>query len=339
MKLNFYDIRLCRKDEYGKLIRFVHDYWNEGHVFCRSREIFEFQHGDGENGFYDFVIAVHRETEEIHAVLGFITSSRYDGRSADAPQAVCGALWKVRNDVENREVGKLGLGVLYYLIQRYPQSSYITLGLSRYSQQIYQAIHFDFGVMGHYYVANREKKDFHIAYAPVIRKGAEKRKDVHIAALKDIPEFDNHFFPEKNREYLINRYRKHPVYEYELLGIYVKGRLKCIWAVRKISVEGRSCLRLTDMAGEFEGMEGMEGNIQELLADHDAEYMDCYNYGIEKRKFLEAGFLERQGDTIIPNYFEPFERKNVDIHYACYGRRPVVLFKADGDQDRPNLIS
>lgn len=338
MKLNLYEIRLCRKEEYGKLINFIHDYWSEGHIFCRSREIFEFQHGKGEWGVYDFVIAVHKQTEEIHAVLGFITSSRYDKRSMEEPQAIYGALWKVRDDVENKEVRKLGLGVLYDLLKRYPKSSYITLGLSRYSQQIYQSIHFNFGLMEHYYMANQQIKDFRIAYAPVIRKDMVKRNDVTIVRLKDIPEIHNDLFPSKNRQYLLNRYVDHPVYQYELLGIYVKGIIKCIWVVRKITVGERKCLRLVDMVGRLDGLDGMAGNVQELLVMYDAEYIDCYNHGIEKACFLDAGFLEKTGDTIIPNYFEPFERKNVDIHYAYDGKQQVVIFKGDGDQDRPNRI-
>ena len=84
MKLKNYTVRLCRKDEYDKLISFLHDYWSPNHVFCRNKEIFEFQHGKAENGTYDFVIAVNNETDDIHAVLGFIASSRYFGTSYES---------------------------------------------------------------------------------------------------------------------------------------------------------------------------------------------------------------------------------------------------------------
>ena len=102
MRMNLYTIRLCRTDEYGKLIDFFRKYWSENHVFCRNKEIFEFQHGDGQNGTYDFVTAVHNETGEIHAVLGYISSSRYDNGDPAKPQAVYGALWKVRKDIHNK---------------------------------------------------------------------------------------------------------------------------------------------------------------------------------------------------------------------------------------------
>ena len=45
---------------------------------------------------------------------------------------------------------------------------------------------------------------------------------------------------------------------------------------------------------------------------------------------------------VIPNYFEPFEQKNIDIKFAyktAQSLPPVRLFKADGDQDRPSELN
>ena len=39
---------------------------------------------------------------------------------------------------------------------------------------------------------------------------------------------------------------------------------------------------------------------------------------------------------IVPNHFEPFERRNATVRFALKSERPAVLFKGDGDQDRPN---
>ena len=92
------------------------------------------------------------------------------------------------------------------------------------------------------------------------------------------------------------------------------------------------------MIGCLDEIENIEGNIHVFLNESGAEYLDCYNYGINKDVFLKIGFREITGNTVVPNYFEPFEKKNVDIHYASYTKDPVVIFKGDGDQDRPNLL-
>ena len=93
------------------------------------------------------------------------------------------------------------------------------------------------------------------------------------------------------------------------------------------------------MLGDINEELSIEGNIQNLLKEYSAEYIDCYNHGISKEYFYAMGFSEVTGDVVIPNYFEPFEKKNIDIYYASYSRFPTVIFKGDCDQDRPNLLN
>lgn len=337
MKLNLYEIRFCRKDEYDKLIDFIRCHWIKDHIFCQSKEMFEFQHGNASDGYYDFVVAVHKETEEIHAILGFIRSSTYDGCTDEPPQAIYGAVWKVRDDIQNKEIGKLGLGVLYYLIRSFPDSTYITLGLSPYGQTVYNAIHFNFGKTKQYYIASPYVDHFCIAKNPKTEM-AKSNARVFIKKLTEAENISNDFYPDKNATYIRKRYLEHPVYSYELLGVYVDNELICEWVVRTIKREESTCLRLVDMVGSLDGLNDIRGNVIDLLRQYKAEYIDCYNYGIEPEIFKRIGFFEVDDEVIIPNYFEPFERKNIDLHYACDGKKPVVIFKADGDQDRPRYV-
>ena len=46
-------------------------------------------------------------------------------------------------------------------------------------------------------------------------------------------------------------------------------------------------------------------------------------------------FFVMEDGNIIPEYFSPFEQKNVDIYYMSEMDKPI-LFKGDGDMDRPN---
>lgn len=338
MRLNLYEIRYCKKDEYDKLIDFLSKYWKGDHIFCKSKEIFEFQHGKAENGYYDFVVAVHKETQEFHAVLGFIRSSRYDGRVFDNPQAIYGALWKVRDDVHNSEIGKLGLGVLYYLIKSFPNATYVTLGLSKYSQTIYQALHFKFDLMKHYYIANVNVNKYYIIQNPELKDCEKINENIVLRKLKDAVDIKNEYFPDKNPEYIRNRYLRHPTYNYELIGIYREERLVCEWITRKIRVGDAICIRIIDMVGSLEDIGDIYGNVNVYLQEEGAEYIDCYNYGLPQEQFFELGFTVKKADTIVPNYFEPFERSNVDIHCAANGGNDVVIFKGDADQDRPNVV-
>lgn len=339
MDLKLYKIRLCRREEYKKLVDFLRKYWDKNHVFCRNREIFEFQHGDASNGEYDFIVAVHNETNEIHAVLGFISTSRYDGKDAENPEAVFGALWKTRNDIYNNEIGKLGLGVLYFLLKKFPNSAYITLGLSKFSQKIYSALHFDFGVMSHYYIASKYTLQFCIAENPFVNKHSKINNDYSLEEMEDVPmDFSSVYYPNKNREYIKKRYINHPFYKYKLIGVFRYKKVAAIWITRFVDMDGKRCIRIVDIIGNMEGVKNIEGNIHVFLQKYDAEYIDCYNYGIDKKVFFNAGFAIVEDNVVIPNYFEPFEKKSIIIHYAALSKRPIAIFKGDCDQDRPNLL-
>ena len=53
--------------------------------------------------------------------------------------------------------------------------------------------------------------------------------------------------------------------------------------------------------------------------------------------FVNGGFslLKEHDENIIPDYFSPFEQRNIDI-LCDYPNVDVRICKADGDQDRPN---
>ena len=72
-----------------------------------------------------------------------------------------------------------------------------------------------------------------------------------------------------------------------------------------------------------------------------SEYLDLYSYGIKKEYLNLAGFTNRYNTKeIIPDHFETFEKKNIDINFAYISRskKKINLFKGDGDMDRPSKI-
>ncbi|WP_074200908.1 hypothetical protein [Sulfurivirga caldicuralii] len=76
----------------------------------------------------------------------------------------------------------------------------------------------------------------------------------------------------------------------------------------------------------------------------DAEYVDCIQHGVCRGVFERAGMQPlnfQRSEMIVPNYFEPFEQRNVPVYCVADPVPEGVLyrqFKADGDQDRPNLL-
>ena len=78
-------------------------------------------------------------------------------------------------------------------------------------------------------------------------------------------------------------------------------------------------------------MLGTQNQFSKLLGKYDAEYIDFYNFGIEDTTLHNAGFSKKTNSDkiVIPNYFEPFEMKNIDIAFLpIMGRATMDLEEA-----------
>ena len=81
--------------------------------------------------------------------------------------------------------------------------------------------------------------------------------------------------------------------------------------------------------------------MKELLHNNGYEYIDFCQFGVDDSIMKKAGFLlknEIEG-LIVPAYFEPFEQSNVALNFFTTQKEYFRAFKADGDQDRPNIIN
>ena len=121
----------------------------------------------------------------------------------------------------------------------------------------------------------------------------------------------------------------------------MKTKYTSLLITREIQVNDSKVLRVIDFIGEEQDIRNIGQELQNIMNENDYEYIDFYQYGIPEDILNEAGFIKRdKNDTnIIPNYFEPFEKKNVDILIATNVKdNKYFMFKGDGDQDRPNLL-
>lgn len=115
--------------------------------------------------------------------------------------------------------------------------------------------------------------------------------------------------------------------------------MEAVIVMRRITVNDSQVLRIVDYIGNKQALQYLYGEFRRLMNDQ-VEYIDFYCYGFDRTILSRAGFIRREENdcNIIPNYFEPFLQKNVDIWFnsTCEG---ITICKADADQDRPNIIS
>jgi len=111
-------------------------------------------------------------------------------------------------------------------------------------------------------------------------------------------------------------------------------------ATRVATHAGRRAVRVIDYVGPPDAVSGLGALLLPQVRSAGAEYADVYNWGIEPELFERGGFsrVDPNGADIVPDHFEPFERRNVRMRFALKSRRPAVLFKGDSDQDRPNRL-
>ena len=117
------------------------------------------------------------------------------------------------------------------------------------------------------------------------------------------------------------------------------GAVQALLATRCIPVNGTCVLRIVDYTGVPEAFSRLGAAVSRLMADCGAEYADCYCWGIPAQTMAEAGFCARTEDdlNIIPNYLTPPLCENTEYYFFTSEPAAFTMFKADGDQDRPNI--
>lgn len=145
--------------------------------------------------------------------------------------------------------------------------------------------------------------------------------------------------PHKDLWYLCRRYFTFPHLSYQIYSASEEDKLLCYLVCRVVdSGEGR-VLRIVDFIGDTALLPRLGLAIDHLLHQMEAEYAELYCAGVPAETLAAAGFSERCEDSenILPNYLTPPLFENTDYYYFTNKPENFVMFKADGDQDRPNL--
>lgn len=340
-----HEIRYCKADEIGKLVCFINNHWKKNHIFVQSPDLLKWQYYDVKNNRFNFVVAVNGEDGLFDGVLGFIPVSHFDEKLETRDLWL--AIWKV-NDLRS-EPG-MGIDMFYFLKKEYKPSSISAIGISDIAKKIYITLGYKVGRLNHYFIINNSIKEFYIIDNTDINciylnninynKSNSNCKLEEIINTNEIDSVKSKFIPYKSSSYIKNRYLKHPIYKYKLYGVWQDKNLLCAFVTKKIDVNNSSCIRIVDVFGELEYIDNIYYQVQDILIEENAEYIDFMNYGVDEAVINRIGFNKKDESLIIPNFFEPFVRENVSLDFAFKSKaNDYVIFKGDSDQDRPNQIN
>ncbi|OJT97112.1 MAG: hypothetical protein BGN82_01045 [Alphaproteobacteria bacterium 65-7] len=335
----------CRLDQVDELIAFIRDHWSSGHILAKSRAFLDWQHRDEAQDRYNFLLASDSKAG-IVGVLGFIPSSRYDSTFTGRDETIWLTTWKARPDFAHG----IGLMLLRGLMSRTAPACIGAVGLNPATRAIYQALGFRTGKLARHFLLNPAVSDWKLAEIPsgfraaAVKTSAIRRftrvTEGELGGIVTGLDFGADAAPRRSPTYIINRYLRHPYYKYEVHFAAGANRKAALLVTRLCHHDGASALRVVDAIAAPGILADCGEAFNDLLASTGSEYLDFYSssHGDALRSAGVENIAEHPG-LVLPCYFEPFERSNIELNYSLLGvDGEVAIFKGDADQDRPSRL-
>ncbi|WP_155401680.1 hypothetical protein [Chromobacterium violaceum] len=351
------EICFAKISDEPQIVEFLRDHWRADHIFVTNPELMRWQHTSPDNPDSDLTFVLARRTNvdkstEILALLGYIPFRRFDPEANWTELSL--AIWKVRDDAASPG---LGLQLLKIIQRKLTPALICAIGTSQVVRPIYQALNYKVGSLSQAALFPIDIVQSHttatgipnIAHRMIdndagidIRSISGEELPAGIT-IKSIDNLSSGNLPHKSWNYILNRYARHPYYEYEIRTITADSCLRAILIWRKVATPTGSVLRIVDIIGDANVLARCGAVLREELTKSNGEYIDLMHWGVPSEVLLAGGFvqLEDYPELVLPNYFEPFENRNVTIEMAfridpMQTGKTVYLYRADSDQDRPN---
>ncbi|MCR4591444.1 MAG: hypothetical protein K5668_11575 [Lachnospiraceae bacterium] len=339
----YFNFRLACADDTDSIMRFIGDEWKKDHILSKSRELFLWQHGNSEYGDEE-TINIYLMTDKKGSIVGINGFVQYSNDPLKRYISSC--ITKVKADLP---VPMCGVELVKRFKRDVPANAYYSSGTSEKMIPIGKKIfNYTVGLMQQYYILNPTVKSFKIAGINgdlpdlPFENGSVKLEKADFSDVLSKYDFNKKFYDQayKSPEFIEKRYFRHPVYTYNAYGVVTgNGTYGGVILGREIEAEGSKVFRIVDYLGDTGLLGEIGGELRELAENQQYEYVDITAGTLPGDIMKRSGFrLLRQGDdNIIPMHFEPFEKKNVFVRFQK-SSSDIIVFKADGDQDRPNFM-
>ena len=325
--------RLARPEEAERVIDFINENFDWKLPLVNRREFFEFYYHNGEQ----LQFAIAEEDGRMLAVAGYILANH-------APQP---DLWV---SVWVAVKGENGIGLeLMDELPRLTNARVVACNNIRpKTMAFYRFLGWTADRVPHYYRL-APQQEYHLARvqdATILPVQEDLALDTvsSVMRLQGLGMPPSPHTPKKDTWYMVRRYFGFPHLNYQIYSASEQGKLLAYLVARVVDTnpgyeDNVRVLRIVDFIGEDAVLPRLGGAIDRLMHDVGAEYTECYCYGIPAETFAAAGFCERTENSpnVIPNYLTPPLYENTDYYFFTNQPENFVLFKADGDQDRPNL--
>ncbi len=337
-----YNFRMADINDVDDIMLFIKKEWGENHILAKDKQLFIWQYGCQEYGDNNTinVILMTEKDGRIVGMIGFIPYSI---------NKECLNISTAITKIQSKDVMPMvGVELMKRQMAIVGEKANFASGTNPNTiMPIFEKVfHHTVGVMEQYYILNVDVT-YKVA-EPDLSEYIDKY-EIYPYTLHEILSFEeltekydlneiNTHMSIKSPQYINKRYFEHPYYKYRKW--IIKNEEHSAVGVlfgRELEVEGSKILRFVDYRGNLAYLSKLGKAFHELIENEGYEYIDLMVSDLSNYNLKQAGFnkLNPEGKTIIPHYFEPFVKKNIKNYFQTSAE--IVIFKADGDQDRPNI--
>lgn len=324
-----------RKENLEEFRDFCRANWPGEHPLIHNPEMFEYYYRDPDGGI-NFVVARKRGIGGIQSVLGFIKTNQ-----TERPD-----VWT--SYILTKKGSELGLGFkLLELVHKLTNARTIASNnIRKKTRGLYEFLGWYVGGQTQFYRLNENIDKYTICniankfILPVNKSNFEIFKVENGEELSrfEFSEFTENK-PYKDRYYFKKRYCDNPWLKYDIYAMRDCAGTRALLVVREFRQTESVALRVVDYVGERAGIARCGEFLDRLIKQRGADFCDWFAFGVDEGVMAMAGFLPRTPDdpNIIPLYLSPPVMENIDMTFFTSDPDGYAMFRADGDQDRPNL--
>ncbi len=313
---------------------FCRENWPGEHPLIHNHTMFEYYYRDRDDGGLNLAIA-HGEDGTICGVCGYMKTN---GR--ETPD-----IWMSYLLAKKGGAPGLGFRLLGWIQQETRCRTIACNNIRANTRALYEFQGWHVADMTQYYRLNPQKENYTICNISTKKTQSVEESEYQWSLLnkQELEALNFAAFaenkPYKDRSYLEKRYFDHPWLHYDVYAAREHGIVRALLVVRQIDSALGRAIRVVDYIGNRDFAAGCGAGLDRLMQDCGADFCDWFAFGLDDETMARAGFCARTADdpNVIPLYLEPPKLENVTITMCTSDPDGYTMFRADGDQDRPNF--
>ncbi len=312
-------MQLTKINKIKELQDFINQNWKENHILSKNIKVFKFYYKKNSK-FLNIYTTSYKK--EVTSFLGFIPTSKFKNNSTHHKDICYLALWFKSDKANSLDVIKS----FNYLINQKKWDAICVIGINQSVIKIYKKFDFKFSKMYHFY--------------SIVKKKSSYKKEI-INITKKVKFSINDIFSKKDQDYINNKYILNPFYHYKVFKLINKNEISILVARIVFFKElGFNIFRVIDLIGNYNSLIIFKNEINSLALKYNCKFFDFLIGGnISLRKFNKF-YKKSNKKNFLPIYSEPIVNRYTEIllAYKLHKKNQmIVMYKGDGDQDRPNI--